>query len=77
MNIKMDDIIISDCCGPLQTEIEGSFARLQNDSDRPVACFVCSVADVLTIGELVNACGYTFDSVISKRVKITIEEVER
>lgn len=72
----MDELIISDCQGPLQTEIEGSFARLQDDQGKQVACFVCSVADVLTIGELINACGYTFDSVIKKRVKITIEEVD-
>jgi len=73
----MYDLTISDCQGLLQTEIEGSFARLQDDNGKLLACFVCSVSDVLTIGELINACGYTFDSVIKKRVKITIEEVDR
>ena len=72
----MAELIISDCQGPLQTEIEGSFARLQDDQGKQIACLVCSVADVLTIGELINACGYTFDSVVKKRVKIMIEEVD-
>ena len=74
--MKMDEeIYISDCQGALQTEIEGTFARLEDDRGKKVACFVCSVADVLTIGELINACGYTFDSVVKKRVKISIEEL--
>jgi hypothetical protein len=69
-----EEIYISDCQGKLQTEIEGYFQRLQNDDGRKVACFVTPIADATTIGELINLCGYTFDSVIGKRVIIYIEE---
>lgn len=72
----MDETIyISDCNGILQTEIEGTFSRLDDGKGTPVSCFVNSTADAITIAELVECCGYTFSSVIGKRVRIIIEDV--
>ena len=67
--------MLIDCDGVLQTEIVGSFQRLTYHGES-VSCFVNSVADATTIAELVECCGYTFKSVVGKRVRITIEELK-
>ena len=64
---------ICDCKGKLQVEIRGKFCL---GAEEWKSCFTNSVADAFTIGELINCCGYTFGSVVGKRVKITIEEID-
>jgi hypothetical protein len=69
----MENFYVSDCQGKMQAEISGRFSPLQTD-DGVRTCFVSSDFDVLTIGELINACGYTAESIHGKRVEIYIEE---
>jgi hypothetical protein len=71
----VDTYCISDCEGKLKTEIEGKFCLVTEDN-KWKSCFTNSVSDATTIGELINCCGYTFDSVVGKRVKIYIEEID-
>lgn len=75
MDEVYDKIYVHDCDGPLQTEIEGYFQRLVDGQGDTTSCFVNSLANATTIAELVECCGYTFRSVIGKRVRIIIEEI--
>jgi hypothetical protein len=70
-----DTVYVSDCDGILQTVIDGTLQRLVDDGCNTVPCFVNSVADATTIAEIIECCGYTYRSVIGKRVRITIEEI--
>jgi hypothetical protein len=70
-----ETVYISDCQEKLQSEIEGHFNPLQTSSGVRT-CFVSSDFDVMTIGELINACGYTTESVHGRRVEITITEID-
>lgn len=70
-----EEYYIADCQGTLYAEIDGYFKNLTINKNTPVACFVNSISDVETIGELINCCGYTFDSIVDKKVRIIIEEI--
>jgi hypothetical protein len=62
--------------GRFRGEISGYFANLEVDGE-PKICLVAGDADCLTVGELINACGYTCKSIVGRRILITIEDEER
>ena len=70
-----DNVHVSNCDGILQTVIDGTLQRLVDDECNTVPCFVNHIADATTIAEIIECCGYTYRSVIGKRVRITIEEI--
>jgi hypothetical protein len=68
---------ISDCKGTLNTAIEGHLHTLVDYRDGATRLgFINTLTDVTTIGELINTCGYTTNSVQGKHIRITIEEIE-
>ena len=71
-----ETLYISDCDGLLQTEIVGRFLRLPDETGRIVSHFSNNQSDSSDIEDLIACCGYTYKSIIGKRVKITIEEIE-
>jgi len=56
--------------GPVQIEVFGYLQMLAGNK----ICLVTSEADVEHISELINACGYTTNSLIGRRMIVTIEE---
>jgi hypothetical protein len=70
----MDKHYMSDCEGNLHSELSGHFARLSGKHEKPVYCLVSGEFDISNIGEMIEAMGYTKESVRGKRVTITIEE---
>lgn len=70
----MDKHYIRDCDGKLHSELSGHFARLAGKNNKSVYCLVSGDLDIENIGEMIEAMGYTLDSVRNKRVTITIEE---
>lgn len=59
--------------GKFRAEVTGRLAFLQHHKKSKL-CFVNAAGDYLTIGELINACGYTTKSVAGRRILITIED---
>ena len=59
--------------GTFRGEAIGYFARL-NVNGKPATCFVSGVVDCYSIGEIINVCGYTSESVLGRRVTISIED---
>lgn len=60
----------------LQLEIYGYFARLHDDKNGTQICLVCSNCDVSRIAELVNAGGVTAESILGRRLMITVEDAK-
>jgi len=59
--------------GLLQRERTGYFAKLEVDGKSEV-CFVSGDNDIYTIEELINNFGYTVESLLNKRIIISIED---
>ena len=59
--------------GAFHGEISGYLAHLSVDG-KTRTCFVSGDADCLTIGEIINACGYTTGSVLGRRLIISIKD---
>lgn len=59
--------------GQFRAEVSGYFANLMVNN-KSKTCLISGEADCLTIGELINASGYTCKSIIGRRVLITIED---
>ena len=57
----------------IQREISGHLAKLSVGGE-PKTCFVAGDADCLTIGEIINACGYTTESLLGRRLVVSIED---
>ena len=59
--------------GCLQKERSGYLAKLRAGRKSEV-CFVSGDNDIQTIEELINSFGYTAESLLNKRVVISIED---
>lgn len=57
----------------IQSEISGRFVKLSDEGSVKV-CLVTSEADCLTVGELINAFGFTVDSILGRKLVISIED---
>ena len=61
--------------GPFHAEAKGRIERLyipgQNRAD---TCFVCDGYKCTTIGELISLCRYTSESVLGRKVIISIKD---
>jgi hypothetical protein len=71
---KLEDEIVSErkkTGVPVNKSIDGFFQR-----DDSKVCFVNDFTHAYTVGELINCLGYTFDSVVGRKIRITIEEMK-
>jgi len=67
----MEKFYISDHDGgPVQLQISGRIASLAGDK----ICLVNSDFDIERFGELINACGYTAQSLVGRRITVLIED---
>ena len=58
----------------LHLEVYGYFTKLGDGNGGEQVCLVCSNCDVSRIGELVNAAGCTTDSILGRRLLISIQD---
>ena len=61
--------------GKLRIEVGGYLANLQIDkTEKTDICFISGDYDCLTIGEIIKAARYDPQSILSRRLLITIED---